>query len=184
MKNQALPKNNTPYIAVQQIIPLGDFWCFETNYCLRSNYFRVKQWTTEQKQSFIDNVFRQIPLPSVITLRKINKQSLPNNNNVFEILDGWQRITAIKDFINGKIQLPQSLENHQIFCNSVPYNIDGSPSRCSGWYGKFPKELKILIQEKLTLNANIIIGIDDTNNVEYEKLASEMFLYLHPDEDY
>jgi hypothetical protein len=170
---------------IQQSIPLGNFWYFETDYWLRSNYFRTKQWTTEQQQSFIGSVFRQISIPP-ITLRKINvkpNKPLSPNDNVFEIIDGWQRIKTIQDFANSKIQLPQSLENCRPFHNNVPYNIDGNQSTSLGWYDKFPKELQTII-ETLTLNADIITGIGDINNTEHEKLASNLFLDLHQGEDY
>jgi hypothetical protein len=179
-------ETNVPYTVIRQTIPLKNFWQFDTDYRLRLNYFRVNQWTAEQQQSFIDNVFRQVSIQP-ITLRKINAKSnipLSPNESIFEIIDGWQRIKTIQDFLNDKIQLPQSLENCRPFHNAVPCNMDGSPSGCSGLHNKLPKELKTFIQETLTLKADVVIGIDDIDNVEHEKLASSLFLELHQGEYY
>jgi hypothetical protein len=60
------------------------------NISLDADFQRGEVWDNKKKRKLIDTIIRGWPIPPVIFL---------NNENKYDILDGLQRITAIKEFI-------------------------------------------------------------------------------------
>lgn len=64
---------------------------------LRPFYQRRPRWTQEQQSLLIESFIMNIPVPPVFLYEK--------NFNSFEVMDGQQRITAIRDFYNNSFKL-------------------------------------------------------------------------------
>ena len=76
---------------------VGDLIELEQERSLRVNheYQRGLRWTTSQKQMFIDSIFRGYSIPAFY----FHKTKAPLSGNVFyDIVDGQQRINAIKSY--------------------------------------------------------------------------------------
>ena len=78
-------------------------WTIETLYRqignqidLNPDFQRRNVWNKRAKSSFIESLFLGIPIPQILLSAKIGEKSS------FLVLDGKQRLTAIKEFIDGK----------------------------------------------------------------------------------
>ena len=67
------------------------------------NLQRPLVWTIEQKRELIWSVLMQRPIPSVSMINSICK--VDENTDVYLVIDGKQRISAMLDFINDKFTL-------------------------------------------------------------------------------
>jgi len=82
-------------------------------------YQRGAAWGLSQKQGLIDSVFREYPLPSLFLEVKKKKALGSGVSELFEIIDGQQRILALVEYFrddfallapdNHKLRLPLSL---------------------------------------------------------------------------
>ena len=59
-------------------------------------YQRRNVWQTKAKSQFIESLFLGIPIPQILLASKTGQR------NSFLVLDGKQRLTTIKEFIDGK----------------------------------------------------------------------------------
>lgn len=64
---------------------------------LRPFYQRRPRWDTKQQSLLIESFIMNIPVPPVFLYEK--------DYNAYEVMDGQQRITAIRDFYNNTFQL-------------------------------------------------------------------------------
>ena len=69
------------------------------------NLQRGHVWTLEQKQAFIEAYFRGIPFPPVVIVREYISFDW-QSRTVFKVLDGKQRLTALKEFSEGLFTFP------------------------------------------------------------------------------
>lgn len=67
---------------------------------LSPDYQRNQVWKKEQKQLLIDTIFKGFDIPVIYT------RIIEHDKYEVEVADGQQRITALIDFINNKIKLP------------------------------------------------------------------------------
>ena len=84
-------------ISVKTDWMVGDLIALKQEDALRVNheYQRGLRWTLAQKQMFIDSIFRGYSVPAFY----FHKTENPLSGNVFhDIVDGQQRIDAIKSF--------------------------------------------------------------------------------------
>ena len=81
------------------------------------NYQRNYKWTSKQASSFIESLIFGLPVPSIFVYQ--------NKNQVYEIIDGQQRITALNSFIQS-IPLPNQKRNFKLQKNVVDYLQDKS----------------------------------------------------------
>lgn len=91
-------------IVVNDDWTVGDLIDLEQERSLRVNheYQRGLRWTTSQKQMFIDSIFRGYSIPAFY----FHKTKAARSGNVFfDIVDGQQRIDAIKSFSEGAFAL-------------------------------------------------------------------------------
>lgn len=60
-------------------------------------------WGRVEKEFLIDTIFKNFPMPPIFLEQKIK-----NGVTTYDVIDGKQRLTAIKDFINNEISLPKN----------------------------------------------------------------------------
>lgn len=58
------------------------------------------QWNTQQKGFLIDSILRQYP---------VNPTYAVEDNGTYAVIDGVQRLSTLRDFINDKFALPANL---------------------------------------------------------------------------
>lgn len=63
-------------------------------------YQRKLVWTIEEKRAFIDSILKNFPVP-IILLAETKRDKV----DVFEIIDGMQRLNAIASFIEGEFDI-------------------------------------------------------------------------------
>ena len=85
-----------------------------------------------------------------------------NPNGTREILDGRQRINILRNFLQGKTQIPYSLAEVPQYQSLVGRELI-----------HVPLEIQNYVHAKLTLHANIIKGINDEQ-------IHRLFFDLHP----
>jgi uncharacterized protein with ParB-like and HNH nuclease domain len=59
-------------------------------------YQRGAIWKEPQKQSLIDSIFREYPIPPIF-LQEITTQGLKGPSSVYEIVDGQQRVLSLSE---------------------------------------------------------------------------------------
>jgi hypothetical protein len=79
-------------------------WTIETLYAqigkqidLDPDFQRRNVWSSPAKSRFIESLFLGIPIPQILLSAR------PGKKNSFLVLDGKQRLIAIKEFIDGKL---------------------------------------------------------------------------------
>lgn len=96
-------------------------------------YQRKLVWTVEEKESFIDSISIDYPVPIFLVAEVAYK-----GQQVYEIIDGMQRLNAIMDFLEGEYTL-----------NGKYFNMDSVASI------KLLKDQGILKQKKPVLSSEI-----------------------------
>lgn len=72
-------------------------------------YQRQKIWKKDKQTAFIESLYMGIIVPPIYVVETYSKDVL--KPNTYEVVDGKQRLTAIMEFLNGKLQLVEkSLE--------------------------------------------------------------------------
>ncbi len=66
-------------------------------------YQRDKVWSEEKKSFLIDSILKNYPIPPVFLRMKIDSDT---GITKYEVIDGKQRLTTIRGFIEGEIALP------------------------------------------------------------------------------
>ena len=74
-------------------------------------YQREKVWSEETKSFLIDSIMKNYPIPPVFLRMKIDSDT---GVTKYEVIDGKQRLTTIRDFIDGKIMLPDYFGDDKI----------------------------------------------------------------------
>ncbi|SEJ38201.1 Putative DNA-binding domain-containing protein [Myroides marinus] len=73
-------------------------------------YQRKLVWTIEEKEKFIDSLYKSLPIPLILSA--ITKYK---DNSVYEIIDGMQRLNSIISFIENEIYLDGKYFNLETF---------------------------------------------------------------------
>lgn len=71
---------------------------------MNPEYQRGNVWTVEQEEKLIDSIFKQINIGAFIFAEKDWTKGHDVVDDLYEIVDGKQRLTAILHFIEGKIK--------------------------------------------------------------------------------
>ena len=92
--------NHRQHLAIKEFLNLFD------NQMLKANpeYQRGSVWSESQKKKLIDSVMRKYPLP-VIYLHHICREAGGYRSEHLEIIDGQQRLNAIREFHVGAFRL-------------------------------------------------------------------------------
>jgi hypothetical protein len=151
---------------------------------LRDDYKQTKHWNQETKQTFIETIIRQTPTPNII-VREIQE----NNHIVWQILDGYKRITTIQEFLMGNIHFPLSFKDMPEFAQYTPTtNIDIFNDKCDTYniiLHTTPKNYTHLSEshknycKHLSIGVSIVTGISNTQNQNHEIIAKTLFEQLH-----
>ena len=74
-------------------------------------YQRDKVWSEEKKSFLIDSILKNYPIPPIFLRMKIDGET---GITKYDVIDGKQRLTSIKYFIEGKILLPDDFGDDKI----------------------------------------------------------------------
>lgn len=96
---------------------------------LQPDFQRGEIWTIQKKKKLIDSILRGWKIPPI--------HVVPNKNNIDEVLDGQQRLAAIRDFFKDEICIDGSIEPFDAAINE----LDGL---C---YSNLPVELQRAIRK-------------------------------------
>lgn len=70
---------------------------------LEPPYQRRSVWTRQDRQFFLDTIFRDFPSPAIFLHKTISNNGLVT----YHVVDGKQRLQTILDFANDKISMPK-----------------------------------------------------------------------------
>lgn len=146
---------------------VGDLIDLEQEGSLRVNheYQRGLRWTTSQKQMFMDSIFRGYSIPAFY----FHKTKAARSGNVFfDIVDGQQRINAIKSFSEGAFALLNPNDDAGFKFPNFMKSI------CCPWGGKRFLELSEKLQHQLK-GHNIVAYEIITDN---ENSIRDLFIRL------
>lgn len=86
-------------------------WMSENTLVINRDYQRsTGLWPINARSYFIDTILNGFPFPKIIIRQAID---IKTRKAMREIIDGQQRMTAINDFINGKLTLSKVSEHFQ-----------------------------------------------------------------------
>lgn len=102
-------------------------------------YQRGAAWGLSQKQGLIDSIFRAYPLPSLFLEVKRKKGLGPGISELFEIIDGQQRILSLVEYFRDSFAL-LAPDNHKL---RLPLSLrpSGAPWALKR-YSELPPELR------------------------------------------
>ncbi|MDT0295173.1 HNH endonuclease family protein [Mesonia ostreae] len=153
------------YIITSKDISIKDFFDYKEDYVTRPPYQRKVVWNRKKKQALMDSLFRRYYIPKLV----IREVRLDENNTVYEIVDGQQRITSVQDFFDNKYKLPKSLS-------------DLSDDLANKFYDDLSTDVRKFIDKSLKYQADVIKDIDEPQNVEHQIIATEIFWRLQQGE--
>lgn len=96
-------------------------------------YQREKVWSEEKKSFLIDSILKNYPIPPVFFRMKIDPDTGVTR---YDVIDGKQRLTTIKEFIEGSINLPDDFGDDKIG-NS---DLNGANFKDLDKYEKYKKQ--------------------------------------------
>jgi hypothetical protein len=117
---------------------------FKAGSLLRNpEYQRGEAWSEVQKATFIDSLFRAYPVPALFlhVVESAGLEDAPTTKH--EIVDGQQRLTALRDFRDGKFKLLDISDRSKL---RIPKSIRG---KSAPWAGKFFADLPSDLQKQL-----------------------------------
>ncbi|MCF8131356.1 MAG: DUF262 domain-containing protein [Deltaproteobacteria bacterium] len=142
-----------------------DFFLYPEKYVDRPPYQRKSVWSGQKKQDLMESLFRHYYIPKLV-LREVR---VGDNQSLWEVVDGQQRINTVQDFFGNKFKLPKSL--------------DSLDSRLSGKkYGELTPDLREFADKQLKYDIDIIKGIFDPQSPKHQKIATEIFWRLQQGE--
>ena len=129
-------------------------------FLLRPPYQRNSVWKLEQKQALWDSLFRGYFIPEIV-LRKVE---VGDSNSVYEVIDGQQRILAVREYFENQFALPTSLKD-----------IDTRFTKSDVRYQDLSSEYVEYIKDKLGFSVVIITGLERRFDPEHLRLTSKIF---------
>lgn len=146
-------------------IPIKDFSDYEDEFVVRPPYQRKNVWGPLKEKALLDSLFRRYYIPKIV-IREVRTNNEETKN---EIIDGQQRIVTVKKFFKNELRLPKSL-------NDLKKGIAGKT------YEELPTKIKKFVDKKLTFDVDIIKRIDDPQDPQHQKIATEIFWRLQQGE--
>lgn len=105
-------------------------------------YQRGEAWSLIQKATFIDSLFRSYPVPALF-FHVVESPGLDDEPaKKYEIVDGQQRLTSLRDFRDGKVKLLDVGERSKL---RVPKRIR---AKSAPWAGKYYADLSTELQRE------------------------------------
>lgn len=148
------------YNVVIKTIPLREFSDYADEYVLRPPYQRKTVWSRAKQQALLDSLFRSFYVPRLV-LRDIR---LDRRRTLREVVDGQQRITTVRAFLEDQLVLPRTLE-------------DLDPELPGKRFSQLPVDLRRFV-DRMSFDADLVKGIDDPQDPEHHQIASEIFWRL------
>lgn len=130
-----------------------------------SEYQRGEAWSEVQKAAFVDSVFRSYPVPALFLHRveTIGLDDAPSSRH--EIVDGQQRLTALRDFWKGIYPTQPVSEKSKL---RLPAGVRNLPAP---WAGKYFTDLPHDLQEQFLITTITVFEIaSDTDSDEIRDL--------------
>lgn len=120
---------------------------------LQPDFQRGEIWTVQKKKKLIDSILRGWKIPPI--------HVVPNEYSIDEVLDGQQRLAAIRDFCDN------------IIC--IDGNIEPIDPTITQLNGKFYRDLPIEWQRKVRQYSILIVRLTEFNPQE----PAELFYRLN-----
>lgn len=155
----------TSYDVIPDNMKLEDFDKYPELYVVRPPYQRKSVWTRPKKQALLDSLFRRYYVPKIV-LREIK---VARNVKKLEVIDGQQRIRVAQAFYKNELTLPKSLAD-------VDRAFPGKK------YSELPVEVRQFVDKDLRYEVDRVKGIDNPQNPEHQRIASEIFWRLQQGE--
>jgi uncharacterized protein with ParB-like and HNH nuclease domain len=95
-------------------------------------YQRSFVWDIPKQCRFIESIFLKVPVPAIFLMECSGDEI--GNRNVFEVIDGVQRLTTLCNFFNGSLKLSglQKLIAVLLFVRYT-HNLLSCTSSCLAW---------------------------------------------------
>lgn len=129
-------------------ISLANFYENDCNekYNYKPSYQRESVWSEEKQSFLIDSIMRNFPIPPIFLRQKIDDET---GKTTFDVIDGKQRLTSIKRFINDEIpvsteELPSDTDFEDkiagLFFSDLDNNEDTKEFKKRFWRYSIPIE--------------------------------------------
>ncbi|MBP0022306.1 MAG: DUF262 domain-containing protein [Cyanobacteria bacterium SBLK] len=125
----------------------------EDNYMVIPPYQRRKRWSRQNQSRLIESLVINVPIPPILLYEKEYKS--------YEVIDGQQRISAIRDFYKNELEL--ELEGLEIW-----------PELNGRTYQKLPPKIKDGLNHRSILFVIILLDPDLESN---EKLSLKQLAF-------
>ena len=99
LKRMSLQQMNRP-------IDVFEYWIRENWLELNPPYQRGDVWGTKRRQNLIRSVLLGVPIPSVVVNDRMEAKFVGDGPIKYAVIDGKQRITSIRMFMNGELLVP------------------------------------------------------------------------------
>lgn len=142
-------------------------------YVKRPPYQRKTVWEDKKKSKLIESFLRQLYVPPVVIRQVVLDTEEEGRQLRFEVVDGQQRINAIQEFFEDEIALPETDELR---------NWHESHDIAGKYWSELDQEVKDYIQSNCSMTETVIENIDEPDNREHKRLATEVFWRLQQGE--
>jgi len=143
---------------------------FKAGSLLRNpEYQRGEAWSQIQKATFIDSLFRAYPVPALFfhVVESAGLEDAPTKK--YEIVDGQQRLTALRDFNEGKFPLLDITDKSKL---RIPKSIR---AKSAPWAGKFFTDLPPELAKRFE---NIEINVFQVGTDAHPDEVRDLFIRL------
>lgn len=157
-----------PLFAKPETWQLNRFHEEREDFITRPPYQRKTVWENSKKKSLMESFIRKLYVPPVV-LRLVSHDT----HHIYEVVDGQQRITTIQQFLNNEFPLPETRDLREL---SEEYEASGL------YFEDLDTEVQQYINSRCTLDVSKLSGIQDAENEEHQRMATQVFWRLQQGE--
>lgn len=133
-------------------------------------YQRGAAWKQLQQQGFLDSVLRGYPVPALFLHRLEGAEGLDGSKTTrWDIVDGQQRLIALRDYLEGKFPLQSIAEDSKL---RLPKGVREQPAP---WAGKPFHELATTLQNQLR---DAVLTVFEITRVDHLDEIRDLFIRL------
>ena len=136
----------------------------------RPPYQRKSVWKRKKQKSLMESFLLDLYVPPVV-LRSITHDTVQK----YEVVDGQQRITAIQEYLHNEYELPDSQRIRELD-ERHDRNFAGN------YYEDLSEDDKAVISDDCTLTVDLLQGINNPEDPEHQRLATQVFWRLQQGE--